>query len=168
MKKSELVIGREYAYSTTREELPRWFTKAKLVSLESEKGYRAKANTVLVEFTHTYGSNPEPITKLQYVQLYTLKGDYETIKNKREVLDMGLQIQQLKNELEKNRRVNVMNQYKKNFIDFGISAYSFRDYRPSFQVEFTEEQFKTVSKLLATYNKDLAEEKALHEQKVNA
>jgi hypothetical protein len=35
-------------------------------------------------------------------------------------------------------------------------------------VEFSEEQFKTVSRLLETYNKDLADAKAKAEEAINA
>jgi hypothetical protein len=160
MKKSELVIGNYYAYSRTRDTLPSYVTKAKLISLESEGGWRSKSGTVQVEFTYRYGSSTEEYTKREYVQLYTLKGDYEAIANKIELRKKDMQINSLKSEIEKNRRVGVQNQYKGAFIEFGISPYRFSDYRPDFTVAFTEEQFKTVSKLLAAYNKDLAEAQA--------
>jgi hypothetical protein len=71
-----------------------------------------------------------------------------------------MQINNLKSEIEKNRRVGVMNRYKEAFIEFGIPSYTFRDYRPDFTIAFTEAQFVTVSRLLETYNKDLAEAQA--------
>jgi hypothetical protein len=160
MKKSELVIGNYYAYSTKRENLPSWITKAKLISLESEGGWRGKSGTVQVEFTYRYGGSTEETTKREYVQLYTLKGDYDKVANEIELRKKDMQINNLKSEIEKNRRVGVMNRYKEAFIEFGISTWSFRDYRPDFTIAFTEEQFVTVSKLLATYNKDVAEAQA--------
>jgi uncharacterized membrane-anchored protein len=160
MKKSELVIGNDYAYSRTRDTLPSYVTKAKLISLDSEGGWRSKSGTVLVEFTYRYGSSTEEYTKREYVQLYTLKGDYDKVVMNIELRKRDMQISSLKGEIEKNRRVGVQNQYKKAFIEFGIPSYTFRDYRPDFTIAFTEEQFKTVSRLLETHNKDVAEAQA--------
>jgi len=170
MKKSDLVIGNYYAYSTKREDLPSWITKVKLVDLQSEKSYRSKSNTVGVEFTHTmgWGDTREEYKKIEYVQLYTLKGDFQTVANAIEIRKKDAEIRNLKSEIEKNRLIGVVNRYKKAFIEFGISPYRFSDYRPSFTVEFTEEQFKTVSRLLETYNKDLADAKAQAEEAINA
>jgi len=170
MKKSDLVIGNYYAYSTKREELPSWITKVKLVDLQSEKSYRSKSNTVGVEFTHTrgWGDNREEYKAIKYVQLYTLKGEYDTVANAIELRKRDLKIQSLEGQIEKNRRVGVQNRYKKAFIEFGISQYSFSDYRPSFSIDFTEAQFITVSRLLEAYNKDLADAKAKAEETVNA
>jgi hypothetical protein len=162
MKKNELTVGNYYAYNRSRDTLPSYVTKAKLVGLDSEKGYRAKSGTVAVEFAHTrgLGDNREEYKSVQYVQLYTLKGDYETIANKIELRKKDIQINNLQNQIEKNRRIGVMNQHKGAFIEFGIRPYAFSDYRPDFTIAFTEAQFVTVSKLLATYNKDLAEAQA--------
>ena len=162
MKKSELVIGNYYAYDRSRDVLPFSVAKVKLVSLDSEKGYRAKSGTVAVEFTRTrgWGDNREEYAQVEYVQLYTLKGDYETIANKIELRKKDMQINSLKSEIEKNRRIGVMNRYKEAFIEFGIPSYNFRDYRPDFTIAFTEAQFVTVSRILETYNKDLAEAQA--------
>jgi predicted transcriptional regulator len=159
MKKSELTIGNYYAYDRSRDVLPFNVTKVKLVSLDSEKGYRAKSGTVAVEFTRSrgWGENREEYAQVEYVQLYTLKGEFDSIVNKIELRKKDREIQSLQGQIEKNRRVGVQNRYKQAFIEFGISQYSFSDYRPDFTVSFTEEQFVTVSKLLAAYNKDLAE-----------
>ena len=160
MKKSELIIGNYYAYDRSRDTNPSSVTKVKLVSLESEKGYRAKSGTVQVEITYRYGSSTEEYTKREFVQLYTLKGDYDTVAHEIELRKKDMQINSLKSEIEKNRRVGVMNTHKQAFIDFGIPSYTFRDYRPDFTIAFSEAQFVTISRLLATYNKDLAEAKA--------
>jgi len=90
--------------------------------------------------------------------------DSNSVANAIELSKKDMQINSLKSEIEKNRRVGVQNQYKGAFIEFGISPYRFSDYRPDFTVAFSEEQFKTVSKLLAAYNKDLAEAKAKAEE----
>lgn len=162
MKKNELVIGNYYAYDRSRDALPFSVGKVKLVSLESEKGYRAKSNTVAVEFTgyRWAGGDREEYTRVEYVQLYTLKGDYDTVANAIELRKKDREIQSLRGEIEKARRVRVQNENKQAFIDFGIAAWSFSDYRPDFKIQFSEAQFVTVAKLLATYNKDLAEAKA--------
>jgi predicted transcriptional regulator len=166
MKKSELVIGNYYAYDRSRDVLPFSVSKVKLVSLESEKGYRAKSGTVAVEFTRTrgWGENREEYAQVEYVQLYTLKGDYDTIANKIELRKKDREIQNLKGQIEKNRRVGVQNQYKGAFIKFGVPSYTFSDYRPNFTIAFTEAQFITVSRLLETYNKDLADAQAHAEE----
>jgi hypothetical protein len=170
MKKSELTIGNYYAYDRSRDTLPFSVAKVKLVSLDSEKGYRAKSGTVAVEFTRTrgWGEHREEYTSIEHVQLYTLKGEFDSIVNQIELRKKDREIQTLKSQIEKNRRVGVQNQYKGAFIEFGISRYTFSDYRPDFTVAFSEEQFKTVSKLLAAYNKDLAEAQAKAEEAVNA
>lgn len=170
MKKNELIIGNYYAYDRSRDTLPSYVTKVKLVSLDSEKGYRAKSNTVAVEFTsfRGFGDNREEYTRIEHVQLYTLKGDYQTVANEIELRKKDREIQSLRGQIEKNRRVGVQNQYKGAFIEFGISPYRFSDYRPDFTVAFTEEQFATVSRLLAAYNKDLADAKAKAEEMANA
>lgn len=162
MKKSELTIGNYYAYDRSRDVLPFSVSKVKLVSLESEKGYRAKSGTVAVEFTRSrgWGEHREEYAQVEYVQLYTLKGEFDSIVNQIELRKKDREIQNLKGQIEKNRRVGVMNKHKQAFIEFGISAWSFSDYRPDFTVAFTEAQFVTVSKLLAAYNKDLAEAQA--------
>jgi hypothetical protein len=162
MKKSELTVGNYYAYDRSRDTLPFSVAKVKLVSLDSEKGYRAKSGTVAVEFTRTrgWGDTREEYTSVEHVQLYTLKGEFDAIVNQIELRKKDIQINNLQNQIEKNRRVGVMNQYKGAFIDFGIRPYAFSDYRPDFTIAFSEAQFKTVSKLLATYNKDLAEAQA--------
>lgn len=162
MKKNELVIGNYYAYDRSRDTLPFSVTKVKLVSLDSEKGYRAKNGTVQVEFPayRWMGGDREEYIRTEFVQLYTLKGDYDTIANKIELMKKDLEIQSLRGEIEKARRVKIQNDNKQAFIDFGISSWSFSDYRPDFRIQFSEAQFVTVSKLLATYNKDLAEAQA--------
>lgn len=170
MKKSELILGNDYAYSSKREDMPNYITRVKLVDLESERGYRSKSGTVGVEFTATrgWGDDREEYTRREYVQLYTLKGDYDTVYNAIELRKKDEKIRSLESQIEKNRRVGVMNTYKGAFIEFGISEYTFRDYRPDFTIAFTEAQFVTVSRLLATYNKDLAEAKAQAEETANA
>lgn len=161
MKKSELVIGNTYAYSRTREELPRYIDKVTLISTEPGKGYRDKAGSVLVEFTRPgWGFDKEPRIEREYVQLYTLKGDYDAVLNQIELQKKDMEIQNLKSQIEKNRRLGVLNKYKEAFIKFGVPWHSFSEYRVTFNVEFTEEQFKTVSRLLEAYNKDLAEAQA--------
>jgi uncharacterized membrane-anchored protein len=170
MKKSELIIGNTYAYDRSRDELPSHVTKVKLISLESEGGYKRYAGAVLVEFETWmgWGENRTQGTRREYVQLYTLKGDYQSIINKIELRKKDREIQSLRGEIEKNRRIGVMNRHKGAFIEFGVSWYSFSEYRPDFTVPFTEEQFKTVSRLLETYNRDLAEAKAKAEEMANA
>lgn len=162
MKKNELIIGNYYAYNRSRDTFPSSVTKVKLVSLESEKGYRAKRGTVGVEFEIYigWGDNREKSTRVEFVQLYTLKGDYQTVANEIELRKKDQEIRSLRGEIEKARRVKVQNDNKQAFIDFGIAAWSFSDYRPDFRIQFTEDQFVTVAKLLKAYNKDLAELKA--------
>lgn len=169
MKKSELIIGNDYAYNRSRDANPNWVTKVKLVDLESERGYRAKSGTVGVEFIsfRGFGDNREEFTRREYVQLYTLKGDYNTVANEIELRKRDDKIRSLESQIEKNRRVGVMNTHKGAFIEFGISPWTFRDYRPDFTIAFSEAQFVTVSRLLATYNKDLAEAKAQAEETAN-
>jgi hypothetical protein len=162
MKKNELTVGNYYAYDRSRDTLPFSVTKVKLVSLESEKGYRAKNGTVQVEFPayRWAGGDREEYIRTEFVQLYTLKGDYDTIANAIELRKKDREIQTLRGQIEKTRRVEVMNKNKQAFIDFGVSPWTFSDYRPDFTIAFSEAQFITVSKLLATYNKDLAEAQA--------
>lgn len=162
MKKSDLIVGNYYAYDRSRDNNPTSVTKVKLVSLDSEKGYRSKSNTVAVEVPsyRWVGGEREEYNRIDYVQLYTLKGDYDTVANAIELRKKDREIQSLKSQIEKNRRVGVMNQYKGNFIDFGISPWTFSEYRPDFTISFSEEQFKVVSKLLKAYNAEQAELKA--------
>lgn len=170
MKKSELIIGNYYAYDRSRDTLPYSVTKVKLVSLESEKRYRAKSNTVAIEVPsyRWVGGEREEYNRIEYVQLYTLKGDYDTVANAIELRKKDREIQSLKSQIEKNRRVGVMNQYKGNFIDFGISQWTFSDYRPEFTIAFSEDQFVTVSKLLKAYNAEQAELKAAQDHAIES
>lgn len=162
MKKSDLIVGNYYAYDRSRDNNPTSVTKVKLVSLDSEKGYRAKKGTVKVEMQsfRGWGDNREEYTRTEFVQLYTLKGDYDTVAHQIELRKKDAQIRSLQSEIEKNRRVGVMEQYKGAFIEFGIPSYTFRSYRPEFTIAFSEEQFVTVSKLLKAYNAEQAELKA--------
>lgn len=170
MKKSELIIGNYYAYDRSRDTLPYSVTKVKLVGLDSEKGYRAKKGTVQVEMQsfRGWGDNREEYTRTEYVQLYTLKGDYDTVANAIELRKKDREIQSLKSQIEKNRRVGVMNQYKGAFIDFGISPWTFSEYRPDFTISFSEEQFVTISKLLKAYNAEQAELKAAQDHAIES
>lgn len=171
MKKSELILGNYYAYNRSRDNNPTWITKVKLVDLESERGYRSKSNTVGVEFTQWrgYGDNREEYKSVEYVQLYTLKGDYDTVAHEIELRKKDAEIRSLRSEIERKRKIDIQREYKQAFIEFGISQYNFREYGMDlFRIDFSEEQFKTVSRLLATYNKDLAEAKAQAEETANA
>lgn len=160
MKKSELILGNYYAYNRSKDNNPTWVAKVKLVDLESETGWKAKANTVGVEFKQTY-HNGETNTRVEYVQLYTLKGDYDTVAHEIELRKKDAEIRSLRSEIERKRKIDIQREYKQAFIEFGISQYNFREYGMDlFRIDFTEEQFKTVSRLLATYNKDLADTKA--------
>jgi len=159
MKKADLVIGNTYAYNRSKDANPTWVAKVTLVDLESEKGWRAKANTVGVEFKQVF-ANGETQTRREYVQLYTLKGDYDTVANQIELRKKDAEIRKLRYEIERKRRIDVQREYKQAFIEFGISQYAFREYGTDlFRIDFSEEQFKTVSRLLETYNRDTANAK---------
>lgn len=168
MKKSELEIGKVYAYSTKQNPDRLWEISAfKIVDLDPQISWRETKGTVA---GHYVDRNGEVGTTLVKVLPRFIIGDYQEWKHSLEIRQKNREIAELKRTIEVKRVHDKIAQHKDIFIEkYQVQSYKISNgYDGKVKIELTADQFNDIAYDLKRYKTILDREEAQRQAEYEA
>lgn len=159
MKKSELEIGKVYAYSTKPNPDRIYQISAfKVADLDPKLGWSDSKGSVAGNYIN---SNGELGAYVKLLPRYII-GDYQEWKHRLELRSKDREIAELKRSIEMKKAQEVKNTYTPVFTDiYKVKSWEISaDYNGKMKIELTHSQFTDIARDLKRYNIILEEEQA--------